>query len=481
MPLDQIDLPYHLDSAPLFEKIHQLPGAVFLDSCAQRNKQGRYDILTALPYLQLESYPHHSFIHSQGKTEKSQQAPFDILKALFTEESKKHNNEELDKLPFSGGAIGTFSYELHHASLLKSAANSDKAQMSVGFYDVFIIVDHQTQRCTAYSIGNDAVEKLQELLETLKQPAPVGFFSLKNPFKKHLALQRYNKDFASIQELILSGDCYQINYTQRFETHYSGDPWFAYKKLRQSSPAPFSAYINSRDSIVLCHSPEQFLELQKNLITSKPIKGTRARKTDTEADEQQKAELIKSEKDRAENVMIVDLLRNDISRNAKIGSVKVPTLFNLESYANVHHLVSTITATLATKSHAIDLFRDSFPGGSITGAPKIRAMEIINELEATERRIYCGSIAYFSFNGKLDSNITIRSLLCEQVNNEGETGNIYCWGGGGIVADSTVEEEYQESIDKIANLLQTLEQEFAEDSSRLLKFADLSQTQGKIK
>ncbi|MBL4606573.1 MAG: aminodeoxychorismate synthase component I [Pseudomonadales bacterium] len=463
MPLHQLDLPYHPDSAVLFEKIHHLPGAVFLDSCAHRNDQGRYDILAALPYLQLEGFSNHTLVTSQGQTEKHSQAPFDVFKSILIQENKKHNNEKLNNLPFSGGAIGHFNYELNHPSLIKKKLAPDKILMQAGFYDVFIIVDHQKQHCIAYSINENTNIKLQQLQKFIEQPAATDSFQLQSPFKKNISAKRYKKDFSSIQEFILNGDCYQINYTQRFETHYSGNPWLAYKALRQKSPAPFSAYINSKKHTVLCHSPEQFLQLKENHITSKPIKGTRARKVDIKADNKEKNTLINSKKDQAENLMIVDLIRNDIGRNAEVGSVKVPQLFALESFANVHHLVSTITAELAENRHAVDLFQHSFPGGSITGAPKIRAMEIINELEEVERDIYCGSIAYFSFNGNMDSNITIRTILCEH--NQNNSGNIYCWGGGGIVADSKEEEEYQESIDKVSNLLQELERVFIKTKS----------------
>lgn len=460
MPLTLVSLPYHPDSAHLFERIHQLPGAVFLDSCAQHNEQGRYDILASLPYLELEGFSDYTLVSTQGNTLKSPRGPFDVLKSTLIQESEKFNHETLAALPFSGGAIGQFNYELNHTHLIKNASATNSALMHVGFYDVFIIVDHQEKTSVIYSINKNAEPKLQQMRTLIKQSKCDASFKLCSPFKNNITAERYNEDFLSIQEFILSGDCYQINYTQRFETRYSGNPWLAYRKLREQSPAPYSAYINCNNSTILSHSPEQFLQLKENHITSKPIKGTRARKTDIKADKLEEHALLNSQKDQAENLMIVDLIRNDISRNATVGSVKVPQLFALESFTNVHHLVSTVTAELAENRHAVDLFQDSFPGGSITGAPKIRAMEIINELEEVNRGIYCGSIAYFSFNGNIDSSITIRTLLCER--DQENSGNIYCWGGGGIVFDSKVREEYQESIDKVSNLLQALERRFIE-------------------
>ena len=230
-----------------------------------------------------------------------------------------------------------------------------------------------------------------------------------------------------------------------------GDPWLAYKRLREINSAPFSAYLNYPDVQVLSSSPERFLKVNDAKVETKPIKGTRPRVKDLEQDEKQKEALRQSKKDRAENVMIVDLLRNDLSKNCRSGSVKVPVLFDIESFATVHHLVSTVTGVLNQGQHALDLLKNCFPGGSITGAPKIRSMEIIEELEPNRRGLYCGAIGYIGFDGNMDTNIVIRTLIhSENV--------IRFWAGGGIVYDSVMEEEYQESLDKAAALLDLLEQ-----------------------
>jgi len=215
--------------------------------------------------------------------------------------------------------------------------------------------------------------------------------------------------------------------------------------------APFSGYLNFPEVQVLCSSPERFLQVRGGVVETKPIKGTRPRKLDDAEDQAQIATLVASLKDRAENLMIVDLLRNDLSKTCRKGSVKVPKLFAVESYATVHHLVSTVTGVLDQSRHAVDLLRSCFPGGSITGAPKIRAMEIIEELEPNRRGVYCGAIGYLSFAGNMDTNIAIRTLVHSH-------GNIRFWAGGGIVNDSVLDEEYQECFDKAEALMNLLQQ-----------------------
>jgi para-aminobenzoate synthetase component 1 len=259
----------------------------------------------------------------------------------------------------------------------------------------------------------------------------------------------YASAFARVQDHIWAGDCYQINLTQRFRARVQGDPWYAYLNLRRTNPAPYSAYLDLPFGQILSSSPERFLTLRGGYVETKPIKGTRPRSTDPARDLALAQSLRASEKDRAENVMIVDLLRNDLGKVCVPGSVRAHPLFSIESFASVHHLVSTISARLAPERHPVDLIRACFPGGSITGAPKLRAMQIIESLEPHRRSVYCGCIGYIGFDGGMDLNIAIRTLL-----RSGEW--IYAWAGGGIVADSEVESEYQESLDKAAALLEIL-------------------------
>ena len=225
-----------------------------------------------------------------------------------------------------------------------------------------------------------------------------------------------------------------------------GDPWDIYLQLRRNNPAPFAGYLNTPDGCVLSSSPERFLSVVNGQVETKPIKGTIRRSAFANEDKALAEKLLESEKDRAENLMIVDLLRNDISKNCITGTVAVPKLFALESYATVHHLVSTITGRLEKHRHTLDLLRGCFPGGSVTGAPKLRAMEIIEELEPYRRNVYCGSVAYIGYDGNMDSNIAIRTLVTYK-------DKVYCWAGGGIVADSKMESEYQECFEKASSIL----------------------------
>ncbi len=261
--------------------------------------------------------------------------------------------------------------------------------------------------------------------------------------------RRVWREICRIQEYLAAGDCYQINLTQRFSAPYQGDEWQAYCLLATANKAPFSAFIRLPESALLSLSPERFLLLDGRHIETKPIKGTRPRHPDPTTDRQVARELAQADKDRSENLMIVDLLRNDIGRVSRPGSVSVPHLFAVESFPAVHHLVSTIHGELDARWQGVDLLRACFPGGSITGAPKIRAMEIIEELEPQRRNAYCGSIGYLSQHGRMDTSICIRTLIAE-------AGRLHCWAGGGIIADSDADSEYQETYDKVARILPPL-------------------------
>lgn len=261
---------------------------------------------------------------------------------------------------------------------------------------------------------------------------------------------QYGEKFRRVRQHLLAGECYQVCLAQRFSAAYRGDEWTAFCHLLAHNRAPFSAFMRLSDQAVLSLSPERFLHLRHRQIQTRPIKGTLPRLADPRADRIQAGILAASPKDRAENLMIVDLLRNDIGRIAVPGSVRVPELFKIEAFPAVHHMVSTITAELPAQRHPCDLLRACFPGGSITGAPKVSAMQIIDRLEPQRRNAWCGSIGYVSFCGSLDSNIAIRTLLTERQ-------HIFCWAGGGIVADSEEEAEYQETLDKLATILPLLE------------------------
>ena len=256
---------------------------------------------------------------------------------------------------------------------------------------------------------------------------------------------------ARVREYIVAGDIFQANLSQRFQSRLPEDPFELYRRLRQRNPAPFSAYLDCGDFHILSASPERFLRLEpeRRQVETRPIKGTRPRGLGPMHDAALGRALAESQKDRAENVMIVDLLRNDLSRVCRPGTVRVPELFALEHHPTVHHLVSTVVGELDPGADATDLIRAAFPGGSITGAPKVRAMEIITELEPTQRGVYCGSIGYISATGAMDTSIVIRTYLVLR-------GEVYFQAGGGIVADSDPELEYRETLDKARGLIETL-------------------------
>ena len=313
------------------------------------------------------------------------------------------------------------------------------------------MIDHHSRRAWVVAPDNsqEDLKHWAHLLNYAQPVTPAVFatnFQVIEAAKADISFDQYAEQFKKIKRYIKDGDCYQVNFAQRFTAGVTGHPWDAYRRLRNLNAAPFSAYLPLPNATILSSSPERFLKLKNNVVETKPIKGTMPRSPNPEMDEASKEQLANSEKDRAENVMIVDLMRNDIGKTCSIGSVKVSKLFAIESFAKVHHLVSTVNGRLGDGKNATDLLRGCFPGGSITGAPKIRAMEIIEELEPTRRSIYCGSIGYIGFDGGMDTNIAIRTLLHHDA-------HMYCWAGGGIVADSGLHDEYQECLDKASAML----------------------------
>lgn len=454
-------LPYLEDACPYFAAIRPKTAPVFLDSGKPRSGFGRFDIIAAAPVAQL-SYQHGttSLTDTAGNNSQLEGNPFRHLQAMYqahAEQCPEPADSSIQQLPFCGGMIGYFAYDLGRSLEDLPELNpedQDLPDMQAAIYPWAIVVDHQeksTQLVTTPLLSASDAEQLKAEIESaLATPAETADFKLLGRFASNLTEADYYQALDKVSDYIQAGDCYQVNFAQRFKAGYQGDTWQAYLKLRAKAPTPYSAYIETAKGNILSLSPEQFLEVDQGKVTTKPIKGTRPRGSEPEQDQALADELLSSEKDRAENLMIVDLLRNDISKVCQHGSVKVPKLFDVESYANVHHLVSTITGQLDSDKTPLDLLEHSFPGGSITGAPKIRAMEIIEELEPNRRSIYCGSIGYMSFSGRFDSSITIRTLLCQD-------NQIHCWAGGGIVADSETADEYQETYNKVNNLLQALE------------------------
>jgi para-aminobenzoate synthetase component 1 len=439
------ELPYHPDSCALFDRVKQFPGALFLDSGYPHSRAGRFDIIAADPCIDLSI----NCLNTDS---------YESIDKYFQDVAQVHSERcaglvaPTGDIPFCGGVAGYLNYEL--GKPLQHLATPDQLGASLYFYEWAVIQDHLLKRCVFVALPSLAARERGELIALLRQPVqdqPQDSFQLQEPFQSNMDRRQYRAAFEQIQRYISAGDCYQVNLAQRFSSHYLGEPWQAYRSLRALAGAPFSGFMHSlSDQQLLCLSPERFLKLSGQHVETRPIKGTSPRHSDPIADQQAAEQLQLSIKDRAENLMIVDLLRNDLGKNCVPGSIQVDRLFELESFPTVHHLVSTISGELQPQRTAFDLLRDSFPGGSITGAPKRRAMQIIDELEPNTRQAYCGSLLYVSADGRMDSNIAIRSLLCEG-------GTVHCWGGGGIVADSQWQQEYQETLDKVGGFLSELE------------------------
>jgi para-aminobenzoate synthetase component I len=468
------ELPYQPDAANYYAAIADLPYAAWLDS----GGMARFDILTALP--------HHTLDGKDGCAD-----PFSLIRRELGERIAPVEN-----VPFAGGALGYWSYDLARQMINPPDGHEKDAGqlpcMAIGIYDWALVLDHQkkTARLVSHQRFPETEVLLVQILQHLHagghralspdsdgttshptKPASeqvVGYpplagergkdslrdaiadtFSVQGKITSNFTRAGYAAAFARVQDYLQAGDCYQVNLAQRFSASATGDALPAYLKLRQLSPAPYSVYLDFPEVQILCASPERFVSVHDGLVETRPIKGTRPRDSDPVRDAKLACELSLHPKDRAENLMIVDLLRNDLGKCCIPGSVVVPQLFEVESYANVHHLVSTVQGKLAEGQDALDVLRGCFPGGSITGAPKLRAMQIIDELEPDLRGVYCGAIGYVGFDGNMDSNIVIRTLVYSR-------GKICCWAGGGLVADSVCDAEYQETLDKASAMLELL-------------------------
>lgn len=437
-------LPYQEDPGDRFALIHRAPGAVLLDAGRPIATRGRYDLLSAWPLAELAP-----------TADESAKAFFARVRSALQSLGEVQAPEN-QALPFVGGMIGYLGYDFgRRIERLDAPALDDLGlpDARLGLYAWALISDHQARTSQLVfhpALADEERQRLIALFSDTAQAAPLPPFRLAAGFRPDLTREQYHDALDRVHRYILDGDCYQVNYTQRFRAPCSGSPWLAYRALREVCPTPFAGYLGLGDDAVLSLSPERFIQLHGRQVETRPIKGTRPRGATPEDDQANAEALLASEKDRAENLMIVDLLRNDLGRSCRPGSVRVPELFALETYPNVHHMVSSVTGELADGKDALDLLEGSFPGGSITGAPKVRALQIIDELEPTRRSIYCGSLLYLDVRGEMDSSIAIRTLLVKD-------GQASCWGGGGIVADSDWQEEYEESLTKVDVLLRTLE------------------------
>jgi para-aminobenzoate synthetase component I len=430
------------DPAEAAHALRDLPFLTFLDSSMADRKLGRYSFVAADPFARFEA-------REAGNDWVSR------LKSMLA----AYRTASLPGLPpFQGGAAGLFSYELGRSLERLPAPALDKLafpDLSLGLYDVVVAFDLIDRRGFTLSTGFPELEEPERnrravergrWFEARLQRAPIlspaGNMPLEG-WTSNFTRVSYERMVREVIERILSGDIFQANVAQRFEAAVPGDfdHFGFYRHLRTLNPAPFSAYLDHEDFVIASASPERFLKVEGDRVETRPIKGTRRRFKDAVLDALQARALTESRKDRAENVMIVDLLRNDLSKVCLPGSVQVPRLCGLETYASVHHLVSSVVGRLREGQGAADVLAAAFPGGSVTGAPKVRAMEIITEMEGNARGPYCGAIGYIGFDGAMDTSIVIRTAAFRG-------GTCVVQAGGGIVTASDPAAEYDETLDK---------------------------------
>ncbi len=475
--LEKIEV--RISPVEFFESVSDRDYAFFLDSGMSYEKLGRYSYIGFEPFMVFRSRGRHIEIIKEKHVEEIEGNPFDILKRIL----KRYRIPE-SEFPFTGGAVGFFGYDLKDVLYDLPRITPDDGMMwdcVLGFYDSVLVFDNVKGVCYLSRCGftdrdykgeiermdrdsGKETEKAGECGQETKSPGHMserqarsstfprdrmensdGLQGYRSNFKK----EEYLRTIERAKDYISGGDIFQVNLSQRLDTAINVKPWSLYKKLRAINPAPFAAFLNLNDVSVVSASPERFFRVDGRRIETRPIKGTRPRGRDPKRDRVLENELGESEKDKAEHVMIVDLERNDLGKLCEFGSVRVSEFEVIEGYSTVFQMVSTIEGILRADVDQVDCLRAMFPGGSITGAPKVRAMEIIEELEPTKRGLYTGSIGYLGFNGNIDLSIVIRTIFIKD-------NRAYFSVGGGIVADSDPEAEYQETMDKARALIDAL-------------------------
>ncbi len=448
-----------IDPIDAFLAIKHIPYSLLLDSSDTKHPASRYSYVMCKPVETIETKNGTTTVTNWEQRLSLTGDPLDIVQSRLTSWIDGEHN--LDSLPpFQGGAAGLFGYDL--ARSLEEMPDNEHTRnktpdLAIGIYDQVLAFDNLRKRSYIFTHAHneeEAIKKRDHFVELITQKIDAPSYETQKPpldWSSNFDKQSYCKAVQKTIDYIYAGDIFQANLSQRFTTPLPKDkfdPFIHYCHMRKVNPAPFSCYMNIGDIKVSSSSPERFVTVEDGLIETCPIKGTRPRSDNVIEDRNNKKELLESEKERAENTMIVDLLRNDLSKICIPDSVEVTKLCELESFVNVHHLVSTVRAKLAKNKTPVDVLRACFPGGSITGAPKIRAMEIIDELEDTDRGAYCGSIGYIGFDGSMDTNILIRTLTYDD-------DTITLQAGGGIVAESDPEAEYQETLDKASAIFQS--------------------------
>ena len=448
----------NVSSLNIYEVFSHEKETIFLDSSKEDSKFSKYSFIGINPFIKFTAYKNDiAILDYKNKTKKFIKGdPFLELEKLIL----KYKVNYPSKIPLVSGALGYFSYDIGRVveNILDTAINDIKVpDVYFLFYDNIIIFDLEEKRTYVTSLGvldseSESIEKIESLIKE-KAKTEQKYFNVdiesKNIFYSNFEKSTYIDGVKKVKDYILSGDVYITNFTQRMWCYSNEDAFRIYSKLRQINKAPFSAFLNLDDFEIISSSPERFLNTVDKIVTTRPIKGTRPRGKDKVEDEKNKLELLNSEKDKAELLMVVDLERNDLSKVCEKNTVKVTELFTFESYATVFHLVSEVTGKLKENITSIKCMRECFPGGSITGTPKIRSMEVIEEIEGIRRNIYTGSIGYFDFRGNCDFNIIIRTIL--------KKGNKAYFGvGGGITIESEEVAEYEESLDKAKALMRVL-------------------------
>ncbi len=444
-------IPYFSATTTYLSPLHNAPGLIWYHG-GVNGQQNEW--ISAWPTKEFE-YLGHQQIRIRSQLNDN---PLTVNEAWIPFlENQIPELETADTDLFHGGLAGHFSYDLglERHNIHSKHLKNDQPLAVVGRYDWAINIDHIQKQ--AWLIIQDACPKeILNSINTIKsditriKEGPNNISSSLQQWDCNMSQSQYQESFQKIKDYLIAGDCYQVNLTRQWVLKDDTlNDLSLYLKLAEDMPAPFSVFHRTNNYSLLSVSPERFISIEDNIATTQPIKGTRKRGNNAEEDKSLIYELENSSKDRAENLMIVDLLRNDLAMNAVAGSVNVEKLFEVQTLNNVHHLVSTITAQVKPNTTPLKVLFDAFPGGSITGAPKKRAMEIIDEVETVRRGVYCGCSFYLTANNKMDSNILIRSVTLND-------NTLTCSGGGGIVFDSECESEYLESEIKVKKILEAI-------------------------
>lgn len=438
----------------LMRSLTRKPGSIFLDSGSHEFGLGEYSILVTDPVKEFLSFGSSLEVRKCGERQVFEGDPFQYLRDELS--LSRPVKPTYSQLPFSGGAVGYMAYDLGYRlkpSTLKRSSGFHGPDMRFGIYDAALVWDHSSGELFAMASPHsrnpeEALSKLELTVkeaDELESPRSFRVGKISSNFSRN----SYMNQIGRIKEYIREGEIYQANFSQSFRATFEGRGIDLYHRLRKVNPAPYAAYMNFGDEEILSSSPERFLKHERGFVSTRPIKGTRPRGSNENEERIFREALSNSEKDQAELLMIVDLERNDLGRVCEPGTIKVKDLYGLETYASVIHQTANVEGKLSNDCDVIDCIEAMFPGGSITGAPKIRAMEIIDALEIGNRGMYTGSIGYIGFDGSADFNIAIRTMRIAD-------GKISFNVGGGIVWDSDPKSEYEETLLKAKSLFEAL-------------------------